>query len=63
MFMVNLFISFSALLACYPEKAKEKKKDLEKNVEMSKNAQFRAIKPSPSMLSFVEDNVICMNSP
>ncbi|KAJ4719169.1 putative GTP binding protein [Melia azedarach] len=40
------------------EKAKEKKKDLEKNVEMSKNAQFRAIKPSPSMLSFVEDNLL-----
>lgn len=25
--------------------------------EMSKNAQFRAIRPSPSVLSFVEDNV------
>lgn len=26
--------------------------------EISKNAQFRAICPSPSILSFVEDNVI-----
>lgn len=25
---------------------------------MSKNAQFRAIQPSPAILSFVEDNVI-----
>lgn len=33
--------------------------DLAENtgVEMSKNAQFRAIRPSPSILSFVEDNV------
>ncbi|KAK3423881.1 hypothetical protein EUGRSUZ_F00631 [Eucalyptus grandis] len=30
----------------------------EKNVEMSKNAQFRAIQPSPSILSFVEDNLL-----
>ncbi|KAI8574089.1 hypothetical protein RHMOL_Rhmol01G0327700 [Rhododendron molle] len=39
---------------------KEKKEDAEKNesVEMSKNAQFRAIKPSPSVLSFVEDNFL-----
>ncbi|KAI8539265.1 hypothetical protein RHMOL_Rhmol09G0168600 [Rhododendron molle] len=39
---------------------KEKKEDAEKNesVEMSKNAQFRAIKPSPSILSFVEDNFL-----
>ncbi|KAK4838157.1 hypothetical protein QYF36_011498 [Acer negundo] len=40
------------------EKAKEKKKDLEKNAEMSKNAQFRSIQPSPSILSFVEDNLL-----
>lgn len=41
---------------------KEKKEDTENNksVEMSKNAQFRAIKPSPSILSFVEDNVIIL---
>ncbi|KAH7564774.1 hypothetical protein JRO89_XS09G0023900 [Xanthoceras sorbifolium] len=40
------------------ESAKEKKKDLEKDAEMSKNAQFRAIQPSPSILSFVEDNLL-----
>ncbi|KAG8387930.1 hypothetical protein BUALT_Bualt02G0072500 [Buddleja alternifolia] len=36
------------------------KKDLEENsgVEMSKNAQFRAIRPSSSILSFVEDNLL-----
>jgi isopentenyl phosphate kinase len=32
----------------------------EKVVEMSKNAQFRAIQPSSSILSFVEDNVCNM---
>ncbi|KAJ7964304.1 putative GTP binding protein [Quillaja saponaria] len=36
----------------------EKKKDLERKTEMSKNAQFRAIQPSPSILSFVEDNLL-----
>lgn len=30
----------------------------ETKTEMSKNAQFRAIQPSPSILSFVEDNVL-----
>lgn len=35
---------------------------MEKNVEMSKNAQFRAIQPSPSILSFVEDNVIFISN-
>ncbi|CAI0399500.1 unnamed protein product [Linum tenue] len=40
------------------ETAKEKKKQLEKEVAMSKNAEFRAIKPSPSILSFVEDNLL-----
>jgi len=34
---------------------------LEKQTEISQNAQFRAIQPSPSILSFVEDNVICMS--
>lgn len=29
-------------------------------MSMSKNAQFRAIKPSSSILSFVEDNVISL---
>uniref|UniRef100_A0A803L158 EngB-type G domain-containing protein n=1 Tax=Chenopodium quinoa TaxID=63459 RepID=A0A803L158_CHEQI len=28
------------------------------NVELSMNAQFRAIKPSPSILTFVEDNLL-----
>ncbi|KAF3644984.1 putative alternative NAD(P)H dehydrogenase 2, mitochondrial-like [Capsicum annuum] len=39
---------------------KEKQEDSakEKTVEMSKNAQFRAICPSPSILSFVEDNLL-----
>ncbi|KAG1338125.1 hypothetical protein COCNU_04G004310 [Cocos nucifera] len=31
---------------------------VEKKTEMSKNAQFRAIQPSPSILSFVEDNLL-----
>ncbi|KAL4282791.1 hypothetical protein GQ457_16G012370 [Hibiscus cannabinus] len=35
-----------------------KKKDLEENAPMSKNAQFRGIQPSPSILSFVEDNLL-----
>lgn len=45
------------------ENAKEKIKDVEKNVEMSKNAQFRAIQPSPSILSFVEDNLLGRRRP
>ncbi|KAJ9167473.1 hypothetical protein P3X46_022124 [Hevea brasiliensis] len=40
------------------ESVQKKKKESETEAEMSKNAQFRAIKPSPSMLSFVEDNFI-----
>ncbi|CAI8596913.1 unnamed protein product [Vicia faba] len=36
----------------------EKKKDSEKEPEMSQNAQFRAIKPSPSILTFVEKNLL-----
>ncbi|KAG8633699.1 tRNA modification GTPase MnmE isoform X1 [Manihot esculenta] len=40
------------------ERVEEKKKEFEKDAEMSKNAQFRAIEPSPSMLSFVEDNFL-----
>lgn len=40
------------------ESSKEKNQDMEE-VKLSKNAQFRAIQPSPSILSFVEDNVIC----
>ncbi|CAH8358703.1 unnamed protein product [Eruca vesicaria subsp. sativa] len=38
---------------------KEKRKnDKEKTVEMSKNAQFRAIQPSQSILSYVEENLL-----
>nr|GMD17334.1 putative GTP-binding protein EngB [Ipomoea batatas] len=39
---------------------KQKKEDIEQksNAEMSKNAQFRAIRPSPSILSFVEENLL-----
>ncbi|XP_010253151.1 PREDICTED: uncharacterized protein LOC104594530 isoform X2 [Nelumbo nucifera] len=36
----------------------KKEEDIEKAVEISKNAQFRAIQPSPSILSFVEDNLL-----
>ncbi|XP_028768880.1 uncharacterized protein LOC114726451 [Neltuma alba] len=36
----------------------EKKEEPEENPVMSKNAQFRAIKPSPSILSFVENNLL-----
>lgn len=43
----------------YTEPPKEKK--VEKSIEVSKNAQFRAIEPSPAILSFVEDNVICLS--
>lgn len=39
---------------------KERREDSDnnKNVEMSKNAQFRAIQPSPSILSFVEEYLL-----
>jgi hypothetical protein len=40
----------------------EKKKDSEKEPEMSLNAQFRAIQPSPSILTFVEKNVFCIKT-
>ncbi|XP_042502771.1 myb-like protein X isoform X2 [Macadamia integrifolia] len=36
----------------------KKKSDPEEKTELSKNAQFRAIQPSPSILSFVEDNLL-----
>lgn len=32
--------------------------DTEGNTELSKNAQFRAIQPSPSIISFVEENIL-----
>ncbi|TKY45331.1 GTP-binding protein EngB [Spatholobus suberectus] len=37
---------------------KEKEKESDKEHKMSKNAQFRAIQPSPSILSFVEKNLL-----
>ncbi|KHN46288.1 uncharacterized protein LOC114373823 [Glycine soja] len=37
---------------------KEKEKESEKEPKMSKNAQFRAIQPSPLILSFVEKNLL-----
>ncbi|XP_062015524.1 uncharacterized protein LOC133732079 [Rosa rugosa] len=40
------------------ENLKEKEKDVEEKAEISKNAQFRAIQPSPSILSYVEDNLL-----
>lgn len=39
------------------KKKKGEKEEVEK-VELSMNAQFRAIKPSPSILTFVEDNLL-----
>ncbi|XP_021746605.1 uncharacterized protein LOC110712446 [Chenopodium quinoa] len=39
------------------QKKEEKKEEVDK-VELSMNAQFRAIKPSPSILTFVEDNLL-----
>ncbi|XP_050368675.1 uncharacterized protein LOC126786792 [Argentina anserina] len=40
------------------ENPKEKEKVVEEKAEISKNAQFRAIQPSPSILSYVEDNLL-----
>lgn len=40
------------------QKKEKKKEEDEEKVELSQNAQFRAIKPSPSILSFVEDNLL-----
>lgn len=40
------------------ESTKARKKESEKDAGMSMNAQFRAIQPSPSILSFVEDNFL-----
>lgn len=37
---------------------KEKEKESEKEPKMSMNAQFRAIQPGPSILSFVEKNLL-----
>lgn len=55
----TLCISLLLFLYLFSVGSKEKKKnDKEKTVEMSKNAQFRAIQPSQSILSYVEENVI-----
>lgn len=40
------------------ESTKEKEKDEVEKAEISKNAQFRAIQPSPSILKYVEDNLL-----
>ncbi|XP_076957214.1 uncharacterized protein LOC143632631 [Bidens hawaiensis] len=42
------------------DKTTEEKKDsdTEENVEMSENAQFRAIQPSPSIVTFVNENLL-----
>lgn len=40
------------------ESAKETKNDLDEKTKMSMNAQFRSIQPSPSILSYVEDNLL-----
>ncbi|XP_024160220.1 uncharacterized protein LOC112167431 isoform X2 [Rosa chinensis] len=39
-------------------KLKGKENDVEENAEISKNVQFRAIQPCPSILSYVEDNLL-----
>ncbi|PIA59642.1 hypothetical protein AQUCO_00400500v1 [Aquilegia coerulea] len=39
-------------------KTVEKKVDPDNDNELSQNAQFRAIQPTPSILSFVEDNLL-----
>lgn len=68
-FFLIFNVCFFLLLTCLPwvwflklisgsTEEKEKKKDAEKEPEMSQNAQFRAIRPSPSILTFVEKNVI-----
>ncbi|KAG6752534.1 hypothetical protein POTOM_044775 [Populus tomentosa] len=38
----------------------ERKAELKEDAGMSKNAKFHAIQPTPSILSYVEDNVICV---
>lgn len=63
---MNSFLFSSNLfsLTCFPDNSEENQDSVEKNdAEMSKNAQFRAIRPSPSILSFVEDNVIYLARP
>lgn len=40
------------------ETHEEKNKDDSEKAELSMNAQFRAIKPSPSILTFVEENLL-----
>ncbi|KAF8023800.1 hypothetical protein BT93_F1092 [Corymbia citriodora subsp. variegata] len=40
------------------EENTKENKEPEENVEMSNNARFRAIQPSPSILSFVDDNLL-----
>lgn len=49
------------LLTFFTESRKVMNKYIEREAEMSKNAQFRSIQPSPSILSFVEENVMYMN--
>ena len=52
----------SFLDICFSDNTTEQKEDsdTEEDTELSKNAQFRAIQPSPSIISFVEENVICL---
>ncbi|KAJ6696581.1 hypothetical protein OIU85_002977 [Salix viminalis] len=58
--MVDIYdYSLSSFPPCgKKESTKERKKELEKDAGMSMSAQFRAIQPSPSILSFVEDNFV-----
>ncbi|KAG6583318.1 hypothetical protein SDJN03_19250, partial [Cucurbita argyrosperma subsp. sororia] len=48
------------VLPLLPENARQEKAKPEEKDEISSNAQFRAIQPSKSIISFVEDNVICI---
>ncbi|PRQ34747.1 hypothetical protein RchiOBHm_Chr5g0072511 [Rosa chinensis] len=45
-------------IATNGQKLKGKENDVEENAEISKNVQFRAIQPCPSILSYVEDNLL-----
>lgn len=59
--LIKLFLSELILSLSDNNKEKQEESANDKTVELSKNAQFRAIRPSPSILSFVEDNVITLS--
>lgn len=55
---MNLLTCCFFILFSVSHKEKKKNDKEKKSVEMSQNAQFRAIQPSQSILSYVEENVI-----